>query len=147
MQTDGDDLLFMRARYYKPSVGRFINKDPIGLAGGINLYGYVGGNVVNLIDPMGLRVVPSWVVDGVLGGRLIVVYIKIKWSKETGEIVEKIGICVGKDEGYMGWRLWGFTSIGQDKLYIWYERYEVYDRIPYDRGTGNQGNFPGGCMQ
>jgi len=46
----------MRACYYSPSLGRFINKDPIGLAGGMNLYGYVGGNPVNWIDPNGL----SW---------------------------------------------------------------------------------------
>ena len=54
VQTDADDLLYMRARYYKPSVGRFINKDPIGLAGGMNLYNYVGGNPIGRIDPMGL---------------------------------------------------------------------------------------------
>ncbi|MCG8430497.1 MAG: RHS repeat-associated core domain-containing protein [Candidatus Omnitrophica bacterium] len=54
VQTDGDDLLFMRARYYKPSIGRFINKDPIGLAGGMNLYNYVGGNPIGRIDPAGL---------------------------------------------------------------------------------------------
>jgi RHS repeat-associated protein len=54
VMTDADDLLYMRARYYVPSVGRFINKDPVGLAGGLNLYGYVGANAINLIDPIGL---------------------------------------------------------------------------------------------
>ncbi|MDD4909797.1 MAG: cysteine peptidase family C39 domain-containing protein [Candidatus Omnitrophica bacterium] len=55
VMTDTPDLLYMKARYYMPSVGRFISKDPIGLAGGMNMYGYVGGNPINLIDPWGLR--------------------------------------------------------------------------------------------
>jgi RHS repeat-associated protein len=59
--TDTKDLLYMRARYYSPSIGRFINKDPIGLAGGLNMYAYVGGNPINWIDPWGLRRWgPSW---------------------------------------------------------------------------------------
>jgi RHS repeat-associated protein len=41
-------------RYYQPETGRYITPDPIGLAGGINLYGYVGGNAVNKIDVWGL---------------------------------------------------------------------------------------------
>ena len=40
-------------RDYDPSLGRYIEADPIGLAGGENGYGYVGGNPVGLIDPEG----------------------------------------------------------------------------------------------
>ncbi len=42
-------------RAYSSSFGRWLNRDPIGEAGGINLYGYVGGNPVSLIDPLGLQ--------------------------------------------------------------------------------------------
>lgn len=53
-EQDLSDLYYYRHRYYKPSLGRFISEDPIGLAGGTNLYAYVGGNPVGRIDPLGL---------------------------------------------------------------------------------------------
>jgi RHS repeat-associated protein len=50
-------LYYYRARYFDPMEGRFIAKDPISFAGGdVNLYGYVGNNVINKKDPSGLSV-------------------------------------------------------------------------------------------
>jgi len=41
-------------RDYDPEIGRYIESDPVGLNGGVNTYGYVGGNPVNAVDPLGL---------------------------------------------------------------------------------------------
>ena len=55
IMEEANGLDFMRARYYSSSEGRFLNTDPIGLAGGdTNIYRYVNNNPINLIDPLGL---------------------------------------------------------------------------------------------
>ncbi|HUU96123.1 MAG TPA: RHS repeat-associated core domain-containing protein [Phycisphaerae bacterium] len=42
-------------RWYDPSIGRFIQRDPIGLAGGLNVYAYVDAEPLSAIDPDGLQ--------------------------------------------------------------------------------------------
>ena len=46
-------LHYNRHRYYDPQTGQFIGKDPVGYAGGLNLYRYAD-NPVGWIDPLGL---------------------------------------------------------------------------------------------
>lgn len=47
-------LVLTRYRAYDPGTGRWLSPDPIGESGGMNLYGYVGGDPVNAVDPLGL---------------------------------------------------------------------------------------------
>jgi len=52
--TDSETgMIYLRARYYDPSLGRFISEDPI--KDGLNWYAYCGGNPVMFIDPSGLK--------------------------------------------------------------------------------------------
>jgi RHS repeat-associated protein len=50
-QNDGTGLEYLRARYYDPSTGRFLGRDPIPY---LQRYAYAGSNPANLTDPTGL---------------------------------------------------------------------------------------------
>jgi RHS repeat-associated protein len=72
-KREPNGLLYRRNRYLDPNAGRFTQPDPIGLAGGLNSYGYAAGDPVNYADPFGLCTPwPECAWQGLMGaGRLL----------------------------------------------------------------------------
>ena len=50
---DASGQMYKRNRYYDPAKGQFTQPDPIGLAGGMNVYGFAAGDLVTYDDPHG----------------------------------------------------------------------------------------------
>ncbi|EMQ4858106.1 RHS domain-containing protein [Morganella morganii] len=81
-------------RYYAPDTGRFTQQDPIGLAGGLNLYQYAP-NPVGWIDPLGLAPTDKWardVIKELLGSS----------AKDGGAYFFKTVDSLGKELWYVG---------------------------------------------
>lgn len=53
-------------RYYEPETGRYISPDPIGLAGGINIFEYANSNAMELVDPTGENPIIKKIIKEVL---------------------------------------------------------------------------------
>jgi RHS repeat-associated protein len=113
-------LYLTKYRAYDPKDGRWLSRDPIGEAGGLNLYGYVGGNPVAYTDPLGLA--PGDAPAGVYLCKRPV----------DGKPGDKIGIftmehhyfCAVARDGNEGFKCYGFTYADPNakiKPGIWYE--------------------------
>jgi len=109
--SEGNNLYYMRARYYDASIGRFISEDPIGFEGGLNLYAYVGGNPVMAVDPDGHN--PLLIGGLIIGGTAAIHWTRNYWNQDVSY---------------------------SDAMKYW-ERLPQEKSIYHQMGTGNEGNI------
>lgn len=74
-QTDVNSQVYLRARYYNPSIGVFTGLDPVEgqtcTPMSLNRYSYVAGNVVNAVDPSGMIYEKPSTWDGCSSGKVL----------------------------------------------------------------------------
>ena len=73
-------LSYYGYRFYVPALGRWLTRDPLGEEGGINLYGFVGNDPINNVDPLGLK----WERQG--------------WDRLAGWVCVCYWLCVPKNQ-------------------------------------------------
>lgn len=87
---DETGLLYYDYRYYIPSWGRWLSRDPIEEQGGVNLYGFIGNNPIGFIDPDGQLSLES-IINGVVGTHSLTLPLgpttltgSLSWQKQRG---------------------------------------------------------------
>jgi len=86
-QSDVAGIYYVRNRWYDPALGRFLSEDPIGQAGGDNLYTFGGNDPINERDA-----------NGLLRESCTIYYI-VTWNTFTGQIFDILGTFVRCEGG------------------------------------------------
>jgi RHS repeat-associated protein len=171
MPFDGGKVYYYGYRFYDANLQRWLNRDPIMEAGGINLYGFVGNSPVNSLDSFGLY---GYILPDVritwpnyrdlvqrytfLGGRCCNRSGESQWALVGGSWRQlNDGECTGRTEDCDGMtcgggfyavyqRNAGCDTPGEDCKTMGQRRWTPEDQSPKaespeDRGS-NEGNFP-----
>ena len=83
-KADATGTYYRRNRSYDPNTARFTQEDPIGLAGGVNLYGFAAGDPVTYSDPFGLCIWDGCIAEFLVASAVVSAATRYIWNKATG---------------------------------------------------------------
>lgn len=106
------DLYYNRYRDYDPTIGRYIQADPIGLGGGSNPYAYALNNPVNLTDPSGKFVPVALCAIGGLAGAAGQIVGSGELNLKHAAIAAGVGCVAGITAPYVGATWAGTAALG-----------------------------------
>lgn len=153
VMTDANGLLYMRARYYNPYLCRFVNPDPSGFSGGLNMYAYADGNPVSYLDPFGLSfwsVTGHFIEGAVIGAGIAIIVviaapeiaaggaIALGWAgveAATATTVSSAAVTVG----LAATATYGTSQVAGDAVGNW--QAQNWDAVAFDAG-----NLTGGLI-
>ena len=102
---DGTGLMYYRARYYSPTLQRFISEDPAGLGGGANQYAYAADAPTNNTDPSGNNPIAiGCAAGGAINGLIELGIQKLSGRKNYGALGDAIlsGCVTGALDSWLG---------------------------------------------
>ena len=109
----GNGLYYNYHRDYDPSIGRYLQSDPIGLDGGVNTYLYAQANPLMYTDPYGLfsaadlPQLPQWLVDGAAGFGDAITFGGTDWIRDQMGTNSVVDPC---SAAYRGGRYTGYGA-------------------------------------
>jgi RHS repeat-associated protein len=126
VRDEGNGIFFMTNRFYDASAARFLQKDPLGLSVGPNLYAFGGDNPMTFSDPTGKNPILA-VVGAVVGTVALVLAIDRAWTDHRREEEKKQQAYDARINSLRQQAIKeGFTGIGIDNYVAQYSEQEQW---------------------